>query len=135
MPLVFRIVANPTKTTPYANVRIHRYGPNTQLSYSKPGPMDLDGCRDVYGLLENIDVPGASRNYLNGLTGQVFVTKKHTYVRSPYRLVFPPNSCSISDGNGNYAARIDSTGHHTATFVLEDGEYETVGILDTRPGA
>lgn len=130
VPIVIRIVANPTRTTPYATVRIHRLGPKSERSFTSTGPMDISSCRDVYELLENGSVPSSKRQKLSGISGDVFVTDDTTFVRSKYRLVFPRNVCSTSDGNGNYAAKINSVGNYTATFVMEDFTYETVRIVD-----
>lgn len=130
LPLVFRVIANPLATTPYANIRVQRYGPNGELQLSSDGIVDVAACRDVYELLESSTVTGGVKKYLSGITGNVFVTEEKTYIRSPYRMVFPPNTCSTSDGNGNWASRIDGVGHYTATFVREDGTYVPANILD-----
>lgn len=130
VPVVIRVVANPTKTTPYATIRVHRMGPNSIRNFSSSGPMDISSCRDVYELLENGNVQKGKRQKLSGISGDVFVTDDTTYIRSKYRLVFPRNVCSTSDGNGNYAAKVNSVGNYTATFLMEDNSYETVRIID-----
>lgn len=134
-PIVVRVVASQTHTTSYANFRIARAGPNAEVSYQPvAGIADTTHCSDVNELLENTSIRNAHRRYLAGLPGQVWVTSEHTYIRSPFRLVFPFGSCQRSDGNGNYAARIDGDEWNTATFVGENGTYKTVRILDAVGG-
>lgn len=130
VPIVIRVVGNPTKTTPYANFRVSRYGPNANKQFITSGPMALTGCQDVYKLLENSFIPGAKKMKLSGIKGNVFETDKYTYFKTQYRVVFPPTECPTSDGNGNFAARVASTGHHTATMIMDNMNYETVRIID-----
>lgn len=134
VPIVIRIVGNPTKTTPYANFRVSRYGPNANKQFITSGPMSLTGCQDVYKLLENSYIPGARRLKLSGVKGNVFETDKYTYFKTQYRVVFPPTECPTSDGNGNFAARVASTGLHTTTMIMDNMNYETVRIIDDHEG-
>ena len=136
-PLVIRIVADPELSTAYANVRIERPGPNTDISLTQVGSGIADSgaqCRDVYRLLENASMEQAKRHYLSGIPGQVWVTDENTYIRSTHRLVFPFGTCQTSDGNGNYGARVEGTDVYTATFLTEGGKYKTVRINDIAGG-